>query len=58
MVIHPVWISLSANVFTGQIITAIIVITFMAIFPLREWITQNARPGLNAAFFSRRLFSS
>ncbi|KAF5384572.1 hypothetical protein D9757_007505 [Collybiopsis confluens] len=42
----PAWISLSADVFTGQIIAALIVITFVAIFLLREWIAQNARPGL------------
>ncbi|KAF9077991.1 hypothetical protein BDP27DRAFT_1310544 [Rhodocollybia butyracea] len=43
---HPAWISLSADIFTGQIIAALIVITFVAIFLLREWIAQNARPGL------------
>ncbi|KIK61982.1 hypothetical protein GYMLUDRAFT_198796 [Collybiopsis luxurians FD-317 M1] len=43
---HPAWISLSADIFTGQIIAALIVITFVAIFLLREWISQNARPGL------------
>ncbi|KAJ3818347.1 hypothetical protein F5880DRAFT_1491547 [Lentinula raphanica] len=42
---HPAWISLSADVFSGQIIAALIVITFVAIFFLREWIAQNARPG-------------
>ncbi|KAE9399180.1 hypothetical protein BT96DRAFT_965714 [Gymnopus androsaceus JB14] len=43
---HPAWVSLSADIFTGQIIAALIVITFVAIFLLREWIAQNARPGV------------
>ncbi|KAF6753084.1 hypothetical protein DFP72DRAFT_903296 [Ephemerocybe angulata] len=43
---HPAWISLSKDIFTGQIIAALIVLTFVAIFLLREWISQNARPGL------------
>ncbi|KAJ3995467.1 hypothetical protein F5050DRAFT_1767078 [Lentinula boryana] len=42
---HPAWISISADIFTGQIIASLIVITFVAIFLLREWIAQNARPG-------------
>ncbi|KAJ2917102.1 hypothetical protein MD484_g3273, partial [Candolleomyces efflorescens] len=43
---HPAWISLSADIFAGQIIAALIVLTFVAVFLLREWISQNARPGL------------
>ncbi|THU92959.1 hypothetical protein K435DRAFT_967467 [Dendrothele bispora CBS 962.96] len=43
---HPTWIALSADIFTGQIIASLIVITFVAIFLLREWIAQNARPGV------------
>ncbi|THU75229.1 hypothetical protein K435DRAFT_916043, partial [Dendrothele bispora CBS 962.96] len=35
-----------ADIFTGQIIASLIVITFVAIFLLREWIAQNARPGV------------
>lgn len=30
----------------GQIIAALIVLTFVAVFLLREWVSQNARPGL------------
>ncbi|KAF5353123.1 hypothetical protein D9758_008724 [Tetrapyrgos nigripes] len=43
---HPVWIALSSDIFTGQIIASLIVIVFVAIFLLREWIAQNARPGI------------
>jgi len=43
---HPTWVSISADIFAGQIIAALIVLTFVAIFLLREWISQNARPGL------------
>ncbi|KAJ4473967.1 hypothetical protein C8J55DRAFT_562607 [Lentinula edodes] len=45
IVSHPRWLSISADIFTGQIIVALIVITFVAIFLLREWIAQNARLG-------------
>ncbi|TRM65382.1 hypothetical protein BD626DRAFT_546886 [Schizophyllum amplum] len=41
---HPLWLSLSSDIFTGQIIASFIVLTFVAIFLLREWIAQNARP--------------
>lgn len=40
------WLTLSSDVFTGQIIASIIVLTFVAVFLLREWISQNARPGV------------
>lgn len=43
---HPVWIALSADIFMGQIIASLIVLTFVAVFLLREWISQNARPGV------------
>ncbi len=43
---HPVWIALSSDIFTGQIIASMIVVIFVAIFLLREWISQNARPGV------------
>lgn len=43
---HPLWTALSADIFTGQIIASLIVLTFVAIFLLREWISQNARPGV------------
>ncbi|KAG5336960.1 hypothetical protein C0989_011398 [Termitomyces sp. Mn162] len=43
---HPVWAALSADIFTGQIIASLIVLTFVAVFLLREWISQNARPGI------------
>lgn len=43
---HPVWLTVSADIFTGQIIASLIVLTFVAVFLLREWISQNARPGV------------
>uniref|UniRef100_A0A0W0F5D3 RING-type E3 ubiquitin transferase n=2 Tax=Moniliophthora roreri TaxID=221103 RepID=A0A0W0F5D3_MONRR len=43
---HPLWLSLSSDIFTGQIIASLVVLTFVAIFLLREWIAQNARPGV------------
>lgn len=43
---HPLWLSLSADIFTGQMIASLIVLTFIAVFLLREWISQNARPGM------------
>lgn len=46
MVAFPVWRTLSSDIFTGQIIASLIVLTFLGIFLLREWILQNARPGV------------
>ncbi|KAJ7623737.1 hypothetical protein FB45DRAFT_1089571, partial [Roridomyces roridus] len=43
---HPLWSSLSSDIFTGQIIASLVVLTFVAVFLLREWISQNARPGV------------
>ncbi|EPQ56749.1 hypothetical protein GLOTRDRAFT_115872 [Gloeophyllum trabeum ATCC 11539] len=43
---HPTWRNLSADIFTGQIIACLIVLVFVAVFLLREWIVQNARPGV------------
>ncbi|KAF4610509.1 hypothetical protein D9613_006687 [Agrocybe pediades] len=43
---HPAWVALSSDIFTGQIIGSVILLTFVAIFLLREWIQQNARPGV------------
>ncbi|KAF7317716.1 RING-CH-type domain-containing protein [Mycena kentingensis (nom. inval.)] len=43
---HPLWQSLHADIFTGQIIASLVVLTFVAVFLLREWISQNARPGV------------
>ncbi|KAF7976370.1 hypothetical protein HWV62_6933 [Athelia sp. TMB] len=40
------WRSISADIFAGQIIAALIVLIFVAVFLLREWISQNARPGV------------
>jgi E3 ubiquitin-protein ligase MARCH6 len=37
---------MSADIFTGQIIASLIVLSFVAVFLLREWISQNARPGV------------
>jgi hypothetical protein len=38
---------LPESVFKGQVLTVSIVITFLAVFLLREWIFQNAGPGHN-----------
>lgn len=43
---HPLWLAVSNDIFAGQIIASLIVVTFVAIFLLREWISQNARPGV------------
>jgi hypothetical protein len=43
---HPLLRSVSADIFTGQIIATLIVLVFIAVFLLREWISQNARPGI------------
>ncbi|TFY72452.1 hypothetical protein EVG20_g549 [Dentipellis fragilis] len=43
---HPLLRTISADIFTGQIIATLIVLVFIAIFLLREWISQNAHPGL------------
>ncbi|KAH7910305.1 hypothetical protein BJ138DRAFT_1009132 [Hygrophoropsis aurantiaca] len=43
---RPFWQTLSADIFTGQIIASLIVLVFVAVFLLREWISQNARPGV------------
>lgn len=43
---HPVWKTLAADIFLGQIIASLIVLTFVAVFLLREWVSQNARPGV------------
>lgn len=43
---RPFWNAMSADIFAGQIIASLIVLTFVAIFLLREWISQNARPGV------------
>lgn len=37
---------LGADIFKGQVITIAVVIVFLTIFLLREWIIQNARPGV------------
>ncbi|KAF8141917.1 hypothetical protein EV363DRAFT_1151445 [Boletus edulis] len=40
------WQALSSDIFAGQIIASLIVLIFVAVFLLREWISQNARPGV------------
>ncbi|KAG9309896.1 hypothetical protein JVU11DRAFT_9928 [Chiua virens] len=40
------WQTLSSDIFAGQIIASLIVLVFVAVFLLREWISQNARPGV------------
>ncbi|KAH9840035.1 uncharacterized protein C8Q71DRAFT_474546 [Rhodofomes roseus] len=43
---HPIVRSISSDIVSGQIIASLIVLAFLAIFLLREWIAQNARPGV------------
>ncbi len=43
---HPTVRSVSADIVSGQIIASLIVLGFVAVFLLREWISQNARPGV------------
>ncbi|KZT09822.1 uncharacterized protein LAESUDRAFT_694262 [Laetiporus sulphureus 93-53] len=43
---HPVARAISSDILSGQIIASLIVLAFVAIFLLREWISQNARPGV------------
>ncbi|THH12440.1 hypothetical protein EW146_g7700 [Bondarzewia mesenterica] len=46
IVTHPLLRTISKDIFTGQIIATLIVLAFIAVFLLREWISQNARPGV------------
>ncbi|TCD71774.1 hypothetical protein EIP91_003117 [Steccherinum ochraceum] len=46
LVTHPTIRNLSADILSGQIIASVIVLGFVAVFLLREWISQNARPGV------------
>ena len=46
LIAHPRVRALSKDIFTGQIIATLIVLAFIAVFLLREWISQNARPGV------------
>ncbi|KAI0831910.1 hypothetical protein BC628DRAFT_1350502 [Trametes gibbosa] len=43
---HPLVLQVSSDIVAGQIIASMIVVVFVAVFLLREWITQNARPGI------------
>ncbi|THH29527.1 hypothetical protein EUX98_g4673 [Antrodiella citrinella] len=43
---HPMVRNISADILSGQIIASVIVLGFVAVFLLREWISQNARPGV------------
>ncbi|PPQ98309.1 hypothetical protein CVT26_013518, partial [Gymnopilus dilepis] len=43
---HPLWLTLWVDIFAGQVIASLIVLMFVAIFMLRDWILQNARPGV------------
>lgn len=43
---HPAVRTMSADIVSGQIISTIIVMAFVSVFLLREWISQNARPGV------------
>lgn len=46
VLLQPYLRNLSTDIFTGQIIASLIVLAFLAVFLLREWIQQNARPGV------------
>ncbi|KAK7687757.1 hypothetical protein QCA50_008976 [Cerrena zonata] len=46
VLLHPAVRSVSADIVTGQIIASVIILGFVAVFLLREWIAQNARPGV------------
>lgn len=46
ILLHPMVRSVSADIVTGQIIASVIILGFVAVFLLREWISQNARPGV------------
>ncbi|KAF9645711.1 hypothetical protein BDM02DRAFT_3130891 [Thelephora ganbajun] len=43
---HPAWKSLAADIFLGQVIASLIAFTFMAVFLLREWVSQDPQPGV------------
>lgn len=43
---YPTIARLPSDILAGQIITAILVLAFVTIFLLREWIAQHARPGV------------
>ena len=56
---YPVWRSLSSDIFTGQIIASLIVLAFLGIFLLREWILQNARPNkCNGVLYTNDFFNA
>ena len=38
--------AMSSDIFTGQIIASCVILCFVGVFLLKEWITQNAPPGL------------
>lgn len=44
MTSHPAWSAASSDIFGGQIVASAIIIGFVAVFLLQEWIQQNARP--------------
>ena len=43
---HPAARNVGADILSGQIIATVIVLVFIAVFLLKEWIAQNARPGM------------
>ncbi|KAF9642893.1 hypothetical protein BDM02DRAFT_3132796 [Thelephora ganbajun] len=43
---HPIWESIAAGIFFGQIIASLTILTFVAVFLLREWVAQNVWPGV------------
>ena len=38
--------NMAADIFLGQIVACVVVVTFVSLFFLREWVVQNAHPGV------------
>jgi hypothetical protein len=38
--------NMAADIFFGQIVACVVVVTFVCLFFLREWVVQNAHPGV------------
>ena len=38
--------NMAADIFLGQIVACVVVVTFVCLFFLREWVVQNAHPGV------------
>ena len=46
ILLHPTVRNISSDILKGQMIASVIILGFVAVFLLREWISQNARPGV------------